>query len=238
MRLRILIAISVPLILSSLLGARTAEYVVNAVGFKVVQIKMDINLKERYIQVKANSLATTKVFPCINNDYRVKYTGDFIPLEYERQVRQNNANGHIETKYDRQRNTAIQIGETENDSFPYDIDPTARDFFSFLAYLCENKPGSGTYVIDGNGVPWEAILELKGKEKLRTPIGQFMTSQYEIRLNPLSKTRVPYVDMFTNNLFNKETSIRIWIADQGIAVKAQVSKDLASTTWEILSFAQ
>ena len=58
--------------------------------------------------------------------------------------------------------------------------------------------------------------------------------RHEIQLEPLSEEKALYVDMLTNNFFDANLVLTIWISDNGIPLKAHLKKNLIGMTWEII----
>jgi len=200
---------------------------------QIAYLSLEKNAELKQITVKTHSLKTSKLFPSLNNEYRIRYDELFRPVTLNRIIRQKNLNDLVETKYDYQKLLARQSRKSDGSIAEYVINKQTRDVFSFLAYLAEGKVFPGSYPIDGNGSNWQVSVKEKPLETVNTAIGKYKARRLEISFNNLTEHKQPYVDMVTNNMLKEGNKLSIWVDDRQLILKAVVKSKGITTHWEL-----
>ncbi len=200
---------------------------------QIAYLSLEKNAELEQITVKTHSLKTSKLFPPLNNEYRISYDELFRPVTLNRIIRQKNLNDVVETKYDYQKLLARQSRKSDGSIAEYGINKQTRDVFSFLAYLAEGKVVPGSYPIDGNGSKWQVSVKEKPLETVNTAIGKYKARRLEISFNNLTEHKQPYVDMVTNNMLKEGNKLSIWVDDRQLILKAVVKSKGITTHWEL-----
>lgn len=234
MRIKHILAVLVLLICFHQILGLTCQYHIRALGMNVATLEITRNPSPTSVTVKSKSLISNALFPAIDNSYHISFDGSYKPLIYKRVINQEKIKDTVTIQYDHKSKQAKMHRVSTAGETSYGISENSRDFFSFMTMVGDKQPGSGTYVLDGNGVPWTAQLTYLEDENISTPLGKFDCRVYSIKMSPQTKQKTPYVDMVTNNLFNKDSKIKLWISRDGIAVKAAVKKGMLATNWELL----
>ena len=198
---------------------------------------MEINhdTKNKSVQFRIKSLSASKLFPSLDNLYTVDYDAGFLPYTFSRKINQDKLVDAVVTCYNRQLNNAVSTKNSLPKENSYLIENDSRDFFSFILMVMQNNLANGSYPIDGNGKSWTAKLEYLGDETLRTNLGKFNTSVYEIKLRPQTDEKTPYIDMISFNILDSEVSIQLWVTENQTAVKAVARKNkLISTSIDLV----
>lgn len=216
------------------LYALTAEYYVKALGMKISYISISVQPNSNSIEVKTHSLKTSRLFPQIDNVYRIARDPQGLSCQYYRTIRQKNLSNEVSVDYNYQKLIATQKSKIEPKIKNYHISKDSRDVFSLLAMIVNGEAKTGCYRIDANGVPWQATLKQSEAETLKTQLGEYPTKRYDIVFKCLSKEKTPYIDMVTFNLVNEDTKLSFWVSDNNVAVKALVRKNAMAMNWELI----
>jgi len=214
--------------------ATVAEYNIKSLGMKVATISISTNSDK--IEVKANSIGSSPIFPRLNNSYTIDLDNQHRPVNYTRKINQKTVQDEVIVKYNRVDNTASMHKKSTGTMNNYIINPNSRDVFSFMALLISGNAASNKYPIDANGTPWLATITSRSKDEVKTKFKKFSTTRFDIEFVSLSKTGTSYVDMVTHNFVNEDTKLSIWVADEDLAVKAVVKKRGISMNWELTGY--
>ncbi len=213
-----------------------AEYSVKSLGLKVANITIN-NTPGRVI-VTAKSSGNSPIFPKLNNSYTIDLDNLLRPVTYTRKINQKTVQDEFVVNYNRTENQASMHRKSTGTTSSYYANPNSRDVYSFMALLLSGKANQNKYPIDANGSAWQATVNSRSIEDVKTKFKTFNATRYDISFNPLSKTATPYVDMVTHNFVNEDTKLSIWVADDGLAVKAAVKKRGLSMNWELTGYQQ
>ena len=223
--------ISALLLLLSFVWAQKLEYQAKVMGLKVADIC--INITADKLTVKADNSGLRTLFPHINNYYIINWDEDFLPKNYLRRIHQGSHRDSVLTVYKSGQATMKRL--LKNEEYTYPLPPNSRDFFSLLMKICRANKPIGDYHVDGNGRIWLATVSGGDVQKIKTPLGSFQCSRYEVRFKPLSAEKAPYVDMLTFNFLDADMQLTLWVNQGGIPIKAQLKKKLINMLWEIKS---
>lgn len=216
------------------LSARHTEYLIRTSGLKIASLEIDHDQTAKSVQFRIKSLNTTKLFPRLDNLYVVDYNSEFQPITYTRVIDQDQLAETVTTAYDRKVNTAsLRMSQTSNE-LSYSIENASRDFFSFVLMVMQSGLEEGSFPIDGNGKSWLAQLKYLGDEAIRTSLGKFNTSVYEIRLRPQTEEKTPYIDMISHNILDPDLTIQLWVAEDKTTIKALAKKKLITTSIDLV----
>jgi hypothetical protein len=215
------------------LGGLTLDFDVRSLGLKVAKLSVTTSPEEGYVSVSVNSLITNAMFPALNNVYRSEFVGDYLPVRYQRKVRQKKLTDDIDVVYDRQNRRATARHTGELGSYSYAITAETRDFFSFMMLLSRSDAIQNQYTLDGNGCLWRVNVTKKGREELDLALGKVGATVYELEFVPQSEVKMRYTDMVTHNLFGRNSKVTLWISDNHNPVRAYVRKGLLSMVWEL-----
>lgn len=229
--LLLLLAVSIP---ATYLYANHLEYLISTTGIKIASLDIDHDQQAQSVQFRIKSINVTKLFPSLDNLYTVNYDSSFRPRTYNRSIKQDRLIDSVVTSYDHKLCNAILTKSLSQEESAYQIEPNSRDFFSFVLMLMRIRAENGSYPIDGNGKNWVANLEYLGDETLRTVLGKFSTSVYEIRLCPQTEEKTPYIDMISHSILDPEVTIQLWIADNKTTIKAIARKKLITTSIDLV----
>lgn len=233
MRIKSILVLLILLICSDAFSL-TCQYHIKALGMNVATLEITRSSSPPSVTVKSKSLISNPLFPAIDNSYYISFDASYRPTIYKRVVNQDKVKETVITRYDHQARQAKMDRSSTDKESSYPISENCRDFFSFMTMVGDKQPGSGSYTLDGNGVPWTAKLTYLEEERISTSLGKYDCKVYSVKMIPQDKQKTPYVDMVTNNLFNKDSKIKLWISKDGIAVKAVVKKGILNTQWELL----
>ncbi|MDZ4182847.1 MAG: DUF3108 domain-containing protein [Candidatus Cloacimonadaceae bacterium] len=213
--------------------ARTTDYHIRSLGLNVASLSINHDASANTVSVHAKSLITNAIFPEIDNHYNISFNSSYLPQTYAREIAQKKVDDTVTVSYDHKNKRASAIHRNPRKSYSYDITADTRDFFTFMTMVSMGKAQAGSYVIDGNGTLWTAILSYHGRESIKTSLGNYSCRLYKVRFEPLSEEKTRYVDMVTFNVLSKSSRVSMWISDDGIAVKSNVRKGALSMSWEI-----
>lgn len=216
------------------LGAVTAEYTIKSLGLKIAFISINQNQAAKRVEVKTHSLKTSALFPQINNIYQISYDELYRPLTYNRIVKQKGLSDEVSTSYNFGKLSASSVRSSDKSVYNYTLSSHSRDVFSFLMFVSSGQAKAGKYNIDGNGYPWQASLANVGMEEVKTDVGKYKANRWTVTFNNLSGNKTPYVDMVTNNLLNEGTKLNMWVAKDGLVVKATVKKKGITANWDLV----
>ena len=220
------------------LSSISAKFIVKSLGLSVANITMDIDRLNKRMTINANSIMTNRMFPHLNNTYEIEYDKDFLPIKYNRDIKQSNFEDIVQVLYLRNEKIASMNYKHAKLNRSYLIRQDIMDVFSALSNICKDYKSDWTYYIDGNGVIWQAKTEWMCTEKIKTSIGYQRAEKVKITFSKLDKTqaKAPYIDMVTNNILNENCLMYLWISPtMQIPLKASVEKGIVNMHWEIVS---
>ena len=209
------------------------DYVVKAMGLSVASLSIERDPAAGSLSVKTKSLITNALFPSIDNTYTVTYDQNYLPLRYNRTVRQDKLKDNVSTAYIHSQGLAKESHTISKDSISYQIGPAVRDFFSFVAMLSDGKAGSGIYELDANSSIWKVDVSYIGTKDIKTDVGKFTAKGYKLSFSSATHSKPPYVDMVTHNLFHKNSKVELWVDGKGLVAKASMKKGAVGSTWEL-----
>ncbi|MDD4309441.1 MAG: hypothetical protein PHO32_03605 [Candidatus Cloacimonetes bacterium] len=222
------------MLFSSYLYAYKAEYYVKSMGIKVSYISISNDIEAGLLEFKTHSLKTSRLFPQLNNTYRIEYDDQLRPILASRTINQKNLNETITVEYNHPALSAKMIRSSATVNELYPIVNNIRDVFSFLNFVSSGKASAGVYPIDGNGVLFLAKVIPADTEMVKTSIGNYKAKRYDISFSNTTGIKMPYLDMVTNNMLNENTKLSLWVSNK-IPVKAYVRKKGLSMVWELVS---
>ncbi|MGB4309825.1 MAG: hypothetical protein WBI94_06060 [Candidatus Cloacimonadaceae bacterium] len=224
------------LLLLALLGgslqAATMDYKVKALGLEVVSLRISKEPKSLSIFVK--SLIQNKIFPYVDNSYRINYDANYFPSTTERKVINKKTNCNYYTRYNYAAGSA-QMTTSDKQNQRYSINRHTRELFSLIMMFCDGKGKAGTYELDANGSMWKARAKYLGASKISTKAGDFQTQGWSFSFSSETHTKPPYVDTLTHNIFSPKNKTEFWVDNKGTLVKAKVTRGLLSASWELVS---
>ncbi len=227
--IKILLGLSIVLA-TSILPAQKLDYKISSMSLKVADLAIDMSPEA--IEIRVQNESRFSLFPHLNNVYHVQMDEMYFPISYRRIIHQGELRDSIHTLYSYP--TATMHQDSAGQSIRYDVSKSSRDFFSFLYALCQDPSPDESYLLDGDGRSWRAHVGIGQRQRIRTGVGTMYARRHEIQLEPLSEEKAPYVDMLTNNFFDANLVLTIWISDNGIPLKAHLKKNLIGMTWEII----
>jgi hypothetical protein len=216
----------------SLQGKRMS-YTVKAMGLSVASLSIERDPGASLVSVKTKSLITNALFPSIDNAYTIRYSSGYLPLKYNRAVRQNKLNDNVLTVYDHSKSLAAESHSRNGETISYKINPATRDFFSFIAMLSDGKASAGSYELDANGSLWKVSVSYLGSKVIKTAAGKFSARGYKLSFSSATHSKAPYVDMGTHNLFQTGSKVELWGDGKGLVVKANMKKGAIGSSWEL-----
>ncbi|PKN79877.1 MAG: hypothetical protein CVU48_03990 [Candidatus Cloacimonetes bacterium HGW-Cloacimonetes-1] len=231
----ILLIILLSFIMQALPGY-VADYEVKAMGLKLATVRIENNTGAQLINVSVKSVYSNRIFPPVDNRYQVNYVSGYYPVKYYRKIHQNDLRDSVMVYYNRDNKTASANSTQSKIQGKYKISSEIRDYFSFFTMLTLEDLPTGKYVIDGNGCPWMASVDLEKIETIHTDIGKFTARKYNISFQNMTANKMPYIDMITHNLLNEDTTLNLWISTNHIAVKASMRKKTVSMIWDMIGY--
>lgn len=213
--------------------AYSATYDIKSLGLRIATLSITSSESRGVTEVKAASVISNALFPEIDNTYRVEFDANHLPQKYSRIIRQSSVSDEVTVVYKHSSRTAKATHRLGNRTYNFAITDSTRDFFSLLTLLANKSAVPSEYSVDGNGLLWSASLRLDGRERIRTKLGKYTCTRYQIRFTPLSAKTMPYVDMVTHNLLKENNKLTLWISEDGIPLKAVVRKGAIGMIWEI-----
>lgn len=217
--------------LSSGVFAQNLKYKINSMGFKVADLRLIIGKDQLYVKASNDGIRT--LFPHLNNTYKVSFDQDYLPKTYTRIIHQDALKDSVTTIYS--QGAATMYRKSDNNEVSYRIPAKSHDIFTLLTRISQVPKAVGEYYVDGNGRTWKVIVSGGKSENLKTSLGIFQTTKYELRFKAQSPHKAPYVDMLTHNFLDESLHLSIWVNQGGIPVKAHLKKRLMVMTWEIQS---
>jgi len=210
--------------------AQKLDYRITSLSMKVADLAIDLSAET--ILIRVQNQGKLRIFPHLNNSYRIELDEDMRPTSYQRMIHQGELRDSVFTSFD--ENHAIMHQESVGKSLRYEISAEARDIFSFLFAVSQNPNPCKNYILDGDGRPWQAQVSPGVRQRIRTAMGTMFARKHDIRMVPLSQTKAPYVDMITHNFFDENIKLSLWVSDNGIPLKAQLRKNMIGMNWEII----
>jgi len=230
-----LVILGCALILTNCLMAVNLSYKISSMGLKVADLS--ISLDSNNISIHAESSTKSLIFPHLNNHYQITFDDSAQPLTYLRIIHQDSLRDSVFVKYT--ENDTVRIWQKSKDQeLVYPVARGARDVFSLLFYLVKTDNASGEFLLDGNGVPWKAVVRDHGNETIRTTLGRFIARKYVINFEALSTLKTPYIDMLTHNILSADTTLSVYVSPDGIPIKAMIKKNKLGMTWDLLSISE
>lgn len=223
--------LSIAIWIASMASAQKLEYQISSMGLKVADLSMHVSPSRIYVKASNNGYKT--IFPHLNNSYSVYLGEDYLPQKYIRMIHQDSLKDSVNVIY--QHGSAVMYRKSSKQRFSYNMPANGRDVFSLLWKVCQSPKPIGDYIVDGNGRAWNVSVSGGEIEKLKTSLGKFQTTKYELRFKALSPHKAAYVDMLTHNFLNEDVQLSLWVNQGGIPVKARLRKKLMSMSWEIIS---
>lgn len=219
------------------LHAWTASYSVKTMGIQVASLEMNMGL--RSLEVWSRTEGSSSLAPAMDNYYKAEFDARQLPSSYLRIVRQETDSDTVQTVYDQMRRAGHQKRFLSGELVSFELETDTRDLFSLLAHIAVSPPDTDrAFVIDANGVLWDAELSREEDDNVRTRLGRLRCRAYSLNLIPREAGKAPYVDMVTNNILNPDTQLKLWIAENGLITKAQVRRGLSVLNWELVSYNQ
>ncbi len=218
------------------LSGYIAEYDVKALGLKVAKVRLENNTRKQTINVSVKSTFTSRIFPPVDNRYQVNYVSGYYPVKYYRKIHQSDLRDTVMICYNRESKTASVLSSQSSVEKKYSVPSEIRDYFSFFTMLTLEDLPTGKYVIDGNGCPWMATVNLEKTETIRNATGKFTAKKYNVSFQNMTGRKMPYIDMITHNLLNEDTTLSLWISTNHIAVKASMRKKAVSMIWDLIGY--
>lgn len=219
------------LILVSCIWSVQLTYKISSLGLKVADLS--INLGNNNMHIHAENTTKNLVFPHINNHYYISFDDYSKPLSYLRIIHQDSLKDSVIVSY--AKADSVEMWQKSiNGKLTYPAATPTRDVFSLLFYLTKHN-AAGEYILDGNGIPWKAIVQNQGQEITRTSLGKFSTTKYQITFQRQTNKKTPYIDMLTHNILSEDSALTLFVSADGIPVKATIKKNKLGMTWDLLS---
>lgn len=219
-------------LLGSGLQAVTMDYKVKALGLEVVSLK--IGKEPGSLSIWVKSLINNKIFPYVDNSYRINYTSNYFPTNTERKVINKKTRCNYYTNYNYATGSA-QLTTSDHQNQKYGITKHTRELFSLIMMFCDGKGKAGTYELDANGSMWQARARYLGTSKISTKAGNFQAQGWSFSFSSETHTKPPYIDTLTHNIFSPKNNTEFWVDNKGTLVKAKVSRGVLSASWELVS---
>ena len=232
MRAKLTILLLLFALLGSGLQAVTMDYKVKALGLEVVSLK--ISRESQSLSIWVKSLIHNKIFPYVDNSYRINYNKNYFPSNTERKVINKKTNCNYYTHYNHAAGSA-QMTTSDKQNQQYRITNRTRELFSLIMMFCDGKGKAGTYELDANGSMWQAKARYLGSSKISTKAGDFQAQGWSFSFSSETHTKPPYVDTLTHNIFSSKNKTEFWVDNKGTLVKAKVSRGILSASWELVS---
>ena len=221
-----------------LLLAETFDLSIKYLG--ITAVKVSIINKDSVLTINAKATPIASIASNMNNSYKSIYSGNFLPVKYQKLINQGDYYEDRIIKYNRDMQTAKRLSNISPDrNCEYSINPESRDFFSALFYLRKalDEP-SGELWVDANRLIWKVNYKVIGKETISTKLGKIQTIKVELNfINYLDKEK-ERSDMLTNNLVNPERALIFWFSDddQRLPLKAKFMMKPFAVVWKLNSY--
>jgi hypothetical protein len=221
-----------------LLLAETFDLSIKYLG--ITAVKVSIINKDSVLTINAKATPIASIASNMNNSYKSIYSGNFLPVKYQKLINQGDYYEDRIIKYNRDMQTAKRLSNISPDrNCEYSINPESRDFFSALFYLRKalDEP-SGELWVDANRLIWKVNYKVIGKETISTKLGKIQTIKVELNfINYLDKEK-ERSDMLTNNLVNPDRVLIFWFSDddQRLPLKAKFMMKPFAVVWKLNSY--
>ena len=221
-----------------LLLAETFDLSIKYLG--ITAVKVSIINKDSVLTINAKATPIASIASNMNNSYKSIYSGNFLPVKYQKLINQGDYYEDRIIKYNRDMQTAKRLSNISPDrNCEYSINPESRDFFSALFYLRKAlDEQSGELWVDANRLIWKVNYKVIGKETISTKLGKIQTIKVELNfINYLDKEK-ERSDMLTNNLVNPDRVLIFWFSDddQRLPLKAKFMMKPFAVVWKLNSY--
>ena len=221
-----------------LLLAETFDLSIKYLG--ITAVKVSIVNKDSVLTINAKATPIASIASNMDNFYKSVYSGNFLPIQYQKLINQGDYYEDRIIKYNRDMHTAKRISNISPDrNCEYPINLESRDFFSALFYLRKAlDEQSGELWVDANRLIWKVNYKVIGKETISTKLGKIQTIKVELNfINYLDKEK-ERSDMLTNNLVNPERALIFWFSDddQRLPLKAKFMMKPFAVVWKLNSY--
>ncbi|MBT3755187.1 MAG: DUF3108 domain-containing protein [Candidatus Cloacimonetes bacterium] len=221
-----------------LLLAETFDLSIKYLG--ITAVKVSIINKDSVLTINAKATPIASIASNMNNSYKSIYSGNFLPVKYQKLINQGDYYEDRIIKYNRDMQTAKRLSNISPDrNCEYSINPESRDFFSALFYLRKalDEP-SGELWVDANRLIWKVNYKVIGKETISTKLGEIQAIKVELNFQNYSNKEKERSDMLTNNLVNPERALIFWFSDddQRLPLKAKFMMKPFAVVWKLNSY--
>ena len=221
-----------------LLLAETFDLSIKYLG--ITAVKVSIVNKDSVLTINAKATPIASIASNMDNFYKSVYSGNFLPIQYQKLINQGDYYEDRIIKYNRDMHTAKRISNISPDrNCEYPINLESRDFFSALFYLRKAlDEQSGELWVDANRLIWKVNYKVIGKETISTKLGKIQTIKVELNfINYLDKEK-ERSDMLTNNLVNPDRVLIFWFSDddQRLPLKAKFMMKPFAVVWKLNSY--
>ena len=221
-----------------LLLAETFDLSIKYLG--ITAVKVSIVNNDSVLSVNAKATPIASIASNMDNSYKSIYSGNFLPILYQKLIDQGDYYEDRIIKYNRDMQTANRVSNISPDrNCEYPINPESRDFFSALFYLRKalDEP-SGELWVDANRLIWKVNYKVIGKETISTKLGKMQAIKVELNLQNYLNKEKERSDMLTNNLVNPERALIFWFSDdeQRLPLKAKFMMNPFAVIWKLNSY--
>ena len=221
-----------------LLLAETFDLSIKYLG--ITAVKVSIVNKDSVLTINAKATPIASIASNMDNFYKSVYSGNFLPIQYQKLINQGDYYEDRIIKYNRDMQTAKRLSNISPDrNCEYPINLESRDFFSALFYLRKAlDEQSGELWVDANRLIWKVNYKVIGKETISTKLGKIQTIKVELNfINYLDKEK-ERSDMLTNNLVNPDRVLIFWFSDddQRLPLKAKFMMKPFAVVWKLNSY--
>ena len=221
-----------------LLLAETFDLSIKYLG--ITAVKVSIVNKDSVLTINAKATPIASIASNMDNFYKSVYSGNFLPIQYQKLINQGDYYEDRIIKYNRDMQTAKRLSNISPDrNCEYSINPESRDFFSALFYLRKalDEP-SGELWVDANRLIWKVNYKVIGKETISTKLGEIQAIKVELNFQNYSNKEKERSDMLTNNLVNPERALIFWFSDddQRLPLKAKFMMKPFAVVWKLNSY--
>ena len=221
-----------------LLLAETFDLSIKYLG--ITAVKVSIVNKDSVLTINAKATPIASIASNMDNFYKSVYSGNFLPIKYQKLINQGDYYEDRIIKYNRDMHTAKRISNISPDrNCEYPINLESRDFFSALFYLRKalDEP-SGELWVDANRLIWKVNYKVIGKETISTKLGEIQAIKVELNFQNYSNKEKERSDMLTNNLVNPERALIFWFSDddQRLPLKAKFMMKPFAVVWKLNSY--
>ncbi|MBT4333064.1 MAG: DUF3108 domain-containing protein [Candidatus Cloacimonetes bacterium] len=221
-----------------LLLAETFDLSIKYLG--ITAVKVSIVNKDSVLTINAKATPIASIASNMDNFYKSVYSGNFLPIQYQKLINQGDYYEDRIIKYNRDMHTAKRISNISPDrNCEYPINLESRDFFSALFYLRKAlDEQSGELWVDANRLIWKVNYKVIGKETISTKLGEIQAIKVELNFQNYSNKEKERSDMLTNNLVNPERALIFWFSDddQRLPLKAKFMMKPFAVVWKLNSY--